>query len=100
MLIKFKSGHDREAKNSYKSIKVSVPRPLRILASGEITLLFPLRKAEFTVPPPFTVAVNSFVTIVATQSLQSGKASDNTQSYFLFLVVVSIATFVAVVFLF
>ena len=48
----------------------------------EIALVFPLRKAEFTVPPPFTVGVNGFVTIVATQSLQFGAVSANTLSYF------------------
>ena len=32
------TGHNREAKSFYKMIKVSVPRPLRILESGEIRL--------------------------------------------------------------
>ena len=56
--------------------------------------------AEFTTPPPFTVGVNGFVTIVATQSLQLRAVSANTLSYFLFLVVVFLATIVVVVFLF
>ena len=64
------------------------------LESGEKTLLFPLRKAEFRVPLPFTVGVNGFVTIVSTQSLKLGAVSANTLSYFLFLVVVSIAVVV------
>ena len=92
--------HDQEAKSSYKTVHFQVSRPLRIPESGEITLLFPFRKAEFTVPPPFTVGVNGFVTIVATQSLQLGAVSANNLSYFLFIVVVSIATLVVVVFLF
>ena len=56
------------------------------------------------VPPPFTVSVNGFVTIVATQSLQLGAVSANTLSYFYFIfpfpVVVSLVTIVVVVFLF
>ena len=72
MFIKFKSGHDREAKSLYKSIKVSVPRPLRILESGEIRLLSSFRKAGF---PPFTVVRNGLATIVATQKLQLGAVS-------------------------
>ena len=71
MLIKFNSGHDREAKNLYKLIKVPVPRPLRIPKSGEIRLLFSFQKAGF---PPFTVVCSQRPcnycsdTIVATRS--------------------------------
>ena len=50
--------------------------------SGEITLLFPFRKAGLTVPTPFTVGVNGSETIVATQSLQLGAVSNNFQLYF------------------
>ena len=100
MLFKFNSRHSQEAKNSYKTVKVQVSRPLRIPEPGEITSLFPLRKAGHTVPTPFTVGVNGSVTIVATQSLQLGAVSDNFQLYFLFLVVVSIAIIVVVVSLF
>ena len=57
MLIKFNSGHNREAKSLYKLIKVPVPRPLRIPESGEIRLLSSFRKAGF---PPFTVVVVFF----------------------------------------
>ena len=72
MLIKFNSGHNREAKSLYKLIKVSVPRPLRIPESGEIRLLSSFRKAGF---PPFTVVRNGLATIVATQNLQLGAVS-------------------------
>ena len=78
----------------------SVSRPLRIPESGEITPLLSLRKAEFTIPPPFTFGVSGLVTIVATQSLQFGVVFANTLSYFLFFVVVSLATIIVVVFLF
>ena len=64
MLIKFNSGHNREAKSLYKLVKVPVPRRLRIPESGEIRLLFSFRKAGF---PPFTVVRNGLATIVATQ---------------------------------
>ena len=108
MLFKFNSGHSQEAKNSYKTVKVQVSRPLRIPESGEITSVFPLRKAGSTVPTPFTVVVNGSVTIVATQSLQLGAvqlyfsimSSIISSCIFLFLVVVSIAAIVVVVFLF
>ena len=41
MLIEFKSVHNREAKTLYKRPRVSVPRPLRILESGEIRHYLP-----------------------------------------------------------
>ena len=82
MLIKFNSEHDQEAKSSYKMVQVQVSRPLQIPESGEITPLFPLLKAEFTIPLPFTVGMNGLVTIVATQSLQLGAVFANTLLYF------------------
>ena len=97
MLIKFNSGHDQEAKSSYKMVKVQVSTPLRIPESEEIAPLFPLRKAEFTIPPPFTVGVNGLVMTVATQSLQFGAVFANTLLYFLLSFVVSLAIIVVVV---
>ena len=78
-------------------VQVHVSRPLRISESEEITPLFPLRKAEFTIPPPFTVGVNGLIMIVATKSLQVGAVFANTLLYFLLSVVVSLATLVVVV---
>ena len=78
-------------------VQVQVSRPLRIPETGEITPLFPLRKAEFTIPPPFTVGVNGLVTIVATQSLKLGAVFANTLLSFLLSVVVSLGTIVVVV---
>ena len=97
MLIKFNSGHDQEAKSSYKMVRVQVSRPLRIPESEEITPLFPLRKAEFTIPPPFNVGMSGLVTIVATQPLHFGAVFANTLLNFLLSVVVSLATIVVVV---
>ena len=57
----------------------------------------PQDPSGFTIPPIFTVGVNCFVTIVATQLLQFGAVFANILSYFLFTVVVSLATIVVVV---
>ena len=96
-VIKLNSRHNQEAKSSYKMVQAQVSRALRIPESGKITPLFPLRKAEFTIPLPFTAGVNDLVTIVATQSLQFGAFFANTLLYFLLSVVVSLATIVIVV---
>ena len=79
MLYKFISRHNREAKSLYKMILVPVPRPLRILESGEITTLSSFRRAAL---PPFIVVVNGLATIVATQSLQLGTVSANSAVFF------------------
>ena len=81
MLIKFNSEHDQEAKSSYKMVQVQVSSPHQIPESGEITPLFPFRKAEFTIPLPFNVGMNGLVTIVATQSLQLGAVFAKTLLY-------------------
>ena len=49
MLIKFNSGHNREANSII--VSVQIPRPLRILESGEIRPLFSFRKAVFYPSP-------------------------------------------------
>ena len=79
MLYKFISRHNREAKSLYKMIQVSVPRPLRILESGEITNLSSFRRAAL---PPFTNVVNGPATFGATQSLHFGTVSANSAVFF------------------
>ena len=99
MLFKFNSGHDQEAKNLYLLVRVPRPRLLRFLESGEITSLFPFRKAGHTNPIPFPVRVNCSVTIEATQSLRLGTVSDNFQlSVVISFVVVFTATIVVLFF--
>ena len=99
MLNKFNSGHNREAKSSYKTVSVQIPRHLRIPESGEITTLSSFRKAVFL---PFTVVVNGLATIVAAQSLQLGTVSANSAFssilIFYFLVVIFVATIVVLIF--
>ena len=42
----FNSGHDQEAKILYKTVRVLISRPLRILESGEITSLILLGRLD------------------------------------------------------
>ena len=99
MLNKFISRHNREAKSLYKTVSVQISRPLRIPESGEITTLSSFRKAVFL---PFTVVLNSLATVVATQSLQLGTISANSAIRCCFsiaiLVVITVATFVVLIF--
>ena len=57
MLIKFNSGLNREDKGLCKIVSVQIPRPLRILESGEIRPLFSFRKAVFYPSPLFATAL-------------------------------------------
>ena len=99
MLNKFNSRHNREAKSLYKTVSVQITRPLQIPESGETTTLSSFRKAVFL---PFTFDVNGLATIVATQSLQLGTISADSAIRCCFsiaiLVVITIATFVVLIF--
>ena len=98
MLNKFNSRHKWEAKSLSKTVSIQIPTPLRIPESGEITPLSSFRMAVFL---PLNVVVNGLATIVATQSLQLGTVSANSDFssilIFDFFVVIFVATIVVLI---